>query len=262
MALFRKNNFVEREDGLVDYDYYNMSKKEQLLYTIFAAIVMFGVGFIFYKSVILSAVLMLTGLFFPGIMTKRIIEKRKAYLVLQFKDMLYSLSSALSAGNSFEMALKAALKDLHIIYPNDNTEIIMELEYIIRGIEMNETVETMFLQFAERAHIEDIDNFVDILVTCKRMGGDLNQVIRSTSNTIGEKIEIKQEITTMIAGKKFEFNVLMVLPIVMVFLLSYTAEDYMEPVFSTIAGRLVMTLAIGIFVIAYFVGSKITKINI
>ena len=80
----------------------------------------------------------------------------------------------------------------------------MELEYIIRGISMNNTVESMLQKFAERAHLEDVDNFVDIFVTCKRTGGDLIQVMRSTSNTIGEKIEVKQEIDTMIAGKKFD----------------------------------------------------------
>ena len=92
--------------------------------------------------------------------------------------MLYSLSSALSVGKSVETGLKDSLTDLRVIYPDPQTDILVELEYIIRGISMNNTVESMLQKFAERAHLEDVDNFVDIFVTCKRTGGDLIQVMR------------------------------------------------------------------------------------
>ena len=120
----------------------------------------------------------------------------------------------------------------------------------------------MFQQFADRAHIEDIDNFVDVFVTCKRAGGDIIEVIRSTSNTIGEKIEIKQDIATSLSGQKFEFQFLMVMPVAMILLLSVSAKDYMAPVFSGIIGRVVMTIAIGLFGVAYAVGSKIMNVEV
>jgi tight adherence protein B len=205
---------------------------------------------------------MVGGLYFPKIRTSQIITKRRAALTTQFKDMLYSLSSALSVGKSVEIGLRDALNDLAVIYPNPQTDIIVELSFIVRGLSMNETVENMFRQFAGRAHIGEIDNFVDVFTTCKRTGGDLMEIIRSTSAVIGDKIEVKQEISTLIAGKKFEFNILMVMPVVLVFLLTYSSGGYMEPVFVTLAGRVIMTLAIGIFVVAYLVGSKVMKIEI
>ena len=197
---------TEREDGLIDYNVYVMGTGEKAINIVFAAIVLFAVGYVFYHSIFLSALLMLLALKWPKIRTKQIIEKRKNQLTLQFKDMLYSLSSALSVGKSVESGIEDALKDLQVIYPDPQTEILLEMEYILRGIGMNNTTESMFSQFAERAHLEDIENFVDIFVTCKRTGGDLIEVMRSTSNTIGEKIEVKQEIETTISGKKYEFN--------------------------------------------------------
>ena len=229
---------------------------------IFAAVVLFLVGYVFYRNWILSAILMLFSVKFPEIRTKQIIEKRKNQLTLQFKDMLYSLSSALSVGKSVETGIRDSLQDLRVMYPDPNTDILREMEYILRGIGMNNTVEEMFAQFGERAHLEDIDNFVDIFVTCKRTGGDLIEVMRSTSNTIGEKIEVKQEINTMISGKKYEFNFMMILPVIMVEFLALTSGDYMDPVFTEPAGIAAMTAAIAIFAVAYVVGSKIMKIDI
>ncbi len=89
----------------------------------------------------------------PDIRTEQIIRKRKNQLTLQFKDM-YSLSSALSVGKSVETGLKDSLTDLRVIYPDPQTDILVELEYIIRGISMNNTVESMLQKFAERAHLK------------------------------------------------------------------------------------------------------------
>lgn len=253
---------VPRTDGLTDYNVYNMSTQEKAITMAAAAIVLFAVGFVFYHSIPLALLISLCCVKFPKIRTRQIIERRKRQLTLQFKDMLYSLSSALSVGKSVETGIRDSLQDLRVIYPDPNTNILRELEYILRGIGMNRTIEDMFGQFAERADLEDVDNFVDIFVTCKRTGGDLIEVMRSTSNTIGEKIEVKQEINTMISGKKYEFNAMMVLPIVMILFLTLTSGDYMDPVFQTLTGRLSMTVAIVIFVLAYIVGSRIMRIDI
>ena len=257
-----KPETVEREDGLTDYDVYEMGRQEKLLNLFLAAAVLFAVGYVFYHSKILSALLMLFALKWPKIRTRQIIEKRKKQLTLQFKDMLYSLASALAVGKSVESGIQDTLQDLKVIYPDPQTDILVEMEYILRGIGMNNTIEEMFGQFAERAHLEDIDNFVDIFVTCKRTGGDLMEVMRSTSNTIGEKIEVKQEIETTISGKKYEFQFMMVLPVILVLFLTVTSGDYMAPVFTEIVGRLAMTGAIVIFAAAYCVGSKIMNIQV
>ncbi|MBO4898416.1 MAG: type II secretion system F family protein [Clostridia bacterium] len=265
MGLFKKKDepeMVEREDGLIDYDVYVMSKEEKLLNIIIAAVVIFAIGYMCYHNLILSAVLSLLALKWPPMRVKQIIKKRHNELAIQFKDMLYSLSSSLSAGKSVETGLKECLQDLKIIYPDDETYIIKEISYIVRGVEMNETIEDMFAQFAERAHNEDIENFVDIFKTCKRTGGDMVQVIKTTSQTIGEKIEIKQEINTMISGKKFEFKALMIMPVFLILLLSVSSADYMEPVFTTAIGHIVMTVAIFLFAIAYIVGDKIMTIEV
>lgn len=265
MGLFKKKNepeMVEREDGLIDYDVYVLSKNEKILYTILAAIVIFAVGMIFYHSVILSLILSLFAFKFPKIRRGQIIAKRKRKLNIQFKDLLYSLSSSMVAGRSLEMAFKDALKDLEVIYPDPNTPIMQEVTYIIRCLEMNMTVEEAICQFSERAHIEDIESFGDIVRICKRTGGNLVEVIRSTSNMIGDKIETKNEIETTITAKKFESRILAVTPIAMLLILSMTSPDYMEPVFTTPVGAVVMTVAIALFVVAFLISEKIMNIEV
>lgn len=262
----------EAEDGgdgeetaagnLTDYDVYVMSGRERLLYILAAAVVIFAVGMIFYQKPVLALLLSLASLRFPKIRTRQIIRKRKKALELQFKDMLYALSSSMAAGRSLESAFRDALRDLEIIYPDPDTPIMRETAYIIRCIEMNMTVEDAISQFAARAHIEDIANFADVIRICKRSGGNLIEVIRSTSQMITDKIETKNEIETVITAKKFESRILTCTPIVMVAVLSTASPDYMAPVFQSAIGAIVMTIAIVMFVISFFIGEKIMDIEV
>ena len=253
---------IRKDKAIIDYDTYIMTGKEKTVYIILAAAAIYIIGFIFYRSFILAALLCPLALYYPKIRTKEIIEKRKNDLNLQFKDMLYALSSSLTAGKSVEMAFRDVLKDLSIIYPAPDTLIIREVELMLRKLTMNQTIESVLGDFAKRAHLEDVQNFVDVFHVCKRTGGNIVDIIRNTSNIINDKIEIKQEIDTMLAARRFEQKVLNIMPILMIVILSTSSADYMEPVFTTAAGRIVMTIAVVLLAAAYFVSKKIMKIKV
>ena len=104
----------QTNNGAVNYNVYHMSKGEKLLYILLAGALLYGLGYIFYQNVIISLLFSLLALKYPAIRTKAIIRKRKRQLTMQFKDMLYSLSSAVSAGNSVERALVIEIGRAHV----------------------------------------------------------------------------------------------------------------------------------------------------
>lgn len=260
----RKEEKIDEQEhqGLIEYDVYIMTTSERIFYLFVAALVLFIIGFIFYHNIILSLLITPFALLYPKMRTKEIIEKRKNDLNLQFKDMLYSLSSSFGAGKSVESSFKESLNDLAILYPDPDTYIIKEIQYIVRRIDMNETVEVALEDFALRSHLEDIQNFTDVFQTCKRTGGNLVEVIKNTSNILNDKIEIKQEISTVLSSKRFEQNILSIMPIFLIVVLSASSADYMEPVFSEPAGRLVMTIAVFLIAAGYFIAKKIMNIKV
>jgi Flp pilus assembly protein TadB len=259
-----QNTFTEEKahESLGDYNEYSMSIKERAAYSVMAGALIFAVIYIFYHSIIFSAIISVTGVFYPRFKKKSIIKKRKTELNIQFKDMLYSLSSSIAAGRSIELSYKEVLKDLSIQYTDTETSIIKEVDCIIRKINMNETVEEALVEFASRAHLEDIDNFVDVFLISKRTGGNMVEIIKNSSNIINDKIEIKMEIETMLAERKFEQKVLNVVPIAMIVILSETSSDYMTPIFTTIAGRASMTLCVLLLIISFLISKKIMDISI
>ena len=114
-----ESNSQEKDEGILnDYNEYKMSIREKVIYSALAGAVIFAIIYIFYHSLIFSALISFLGILYPKSKKKDIIKKRKSELNVQFKDMLYSLSSSISAGRSIESAFKEVLKDLNIQYPD------------------------------------------------------------------------------------------------------------------------------------------------
>ncbi|MDF2521721.1 MAG: Type secretion system domain [Clostridia bacterium] len=244
-----------------DYNTYQMKPMERLINIFIASAALMAVGYVFYRNLAMAALLTPISLYYPKIRRAQIIHKRKNELKLQFKDALQSLSSSLYAGRSFESALKGAVDDLLIQYEPDSY-IVQELTIIIRKLEANGTVENAFLEFAVRAHIEEIQTFAEVLDICKRTGGNLIMAIKSSADIISDKIEVYSEIQSILASKKLEQRILSVMPIAMVLMLSVSAMDFMMPVFTQAVGRIVMTISMAMFAAAYLISEKITNIEV
>ena len=239
-----------------------MPFKEKVYHIVKVVPVIYFLAYLFYESHLLCISLSFLAFAYPLIENKKIIKKQKSELNLQFKDMLYSLHSSLSAGKSIELAFMGMADDLRILYPGSDTYIVIEAIYIARKLEMNETIEASLDNFAERSGLEDVKNFAEVFKICKRTGGNIVEAIKRTTTIINDKIEIKQDIDTMVANKNLERKVLNVMPVIILTLLSFTAKDYIEPIYKFTAGRIVMSIAFVLITISYFISKKIMNIEI
>ena len=181
---------------------------------------------------------------------------------MQFKDMLYSLSSAVSAGNSVERALVIARDDMVSQYGESNVFIVQELELMVSRISINLNIEDVFADFAERSGLEDIKTFADIFEVAKRTGGNLVQIIRRTTDVIADKIEVETEIDTALSGKKMEQKVVTIMPIALTLFMTVSTDGFMDPIFTTLSGRLVSTVALALILAGALWSNSITNIEI
>lgn len=255
-------NQPEQEAGHgIDYSVYNMSVLEWILYACLAGAVLFLAGYIFYQNIILSTLFALFGMLYPKMRKKQIIENRKNKLNLQFKDMLYSLSSAVGAGNSVESAISVALEDMKQQYNDPNVFIIKELSLMKVRLQTNRTIEDVFNDFAQRSHLEDVETFANIFQIAKRTGGNIIDIIRNTTQIIADKIEVSQEIETMLSGQKAEQKVLTIMPFLLVLFMTKTSGGFMDPIFTTVAGRVVATISLAVILLANIWSKKIASIK-
>lgn len=240
-----------------NYNEYKYTRREWLLYFLQGAFMGAIAGFLFYSSLWGIIILMAYGLFYAQDKKKQLIQERKWQLNLEFRDGLSSISAALNAGYSAENAFTEAVKDLKLMYSSEAL-IVCEFESIVRQIHMNRTVEDLLKDFADRSNIDDIKNFAEVFVTAKRTGGDLIKIIRSTGNTIGDKIEVKREILTMITAKKFESGIMNLIPFCIILYLKVFSPGFLSPLYHNLFGILFMSLML----LVYYAVVQMTKLII
>lgn len=246
---------------MIDYNSYKYSREELLKYTIIGLSVTSMIAYLFYKSIIVVILFSPACFIYLRKKKKMLMEKRKWQLNLEFREGLISLSAALNAGYSIENAIREAVHDLQLMYDNESL-IIKEFEYIVTQLSMNKTVEEALKEFALRSNVEDISNFAEIFTTAKRTGGDIIKIIKTTSKNIGDKIEIKRQIITMITAKKFEANIMNLIPFGIILYLWISTPGFLDPLYHNIFGNMIMTITLALYFLAYKVSEKIMDINV
>lgn len=189
------------------------------------------------------------------------IKERKVRLLLQFREAMYALASSLAAGRSVEQAFVQSLCDLKVIFHED-ADILSEWSLIVERLRMNETIEAALMDFASRADVEDIHNFVSVFLMAKRNGGDLMRIIRDTTRIINDRIEIQEEINVLITQKRFEQRILSYIIPGMILFFNVTSPAFLQPLYTGMTGRLIMTFAMILYMISDIIGKKIVAIEV
>ena len=263
LPTFKKEPYEEKTGifgDAIDYSVYHMSAVQKAVTFACGAAGGYLTGYLFYESILLS---LITGLLCGGILLpvrrNYIIKKRRETLLLQFKDALESLNTSIGAGENTTDAFLTAQKDMEYQYSEDSY-IARELATINEGICNNINLEVMLLDLSDRSGLEDINSFANVFETCFRKGGNVKEVIKNTYQIICDKIDIAQEIKTMVAAQTNEQHVMMVMPVAFVFLLKMLGDEVID--LTSSSGRSATTVAVVLFVAAFLIGKKILDIKV
>jgi len=224
-------------------------------------LVMFSIAQIFYDNILFSCICGLCVFLFIERYKGFLEEKRKRMLRDQFKDFLYSLSASLATGRQLQSSLKEATINLGYIYSADSP-LMLELKGMVNSMEENrESEEQILTGFAHRSKVEDISNFVEVYLSCRETGGDLNMVVSNASTILIEKMMIEKDIKVMTSQKKFEGKIISAMPILVIMLLNIASPGYLDKLYETTPGRIIMTIALAGICLAYAWTDQIMKIE-
>lgn len=288
MKLFQKKDEPEKEPqyykaavtniATLNYKVYYMSKKEAAAYFVLAFVIGAAVGYLFYGGLakdefgqatlltwILNAAIsvvvgFVAGKLFLPVRTEQIIHKRRQQLSNQFRDMLDGLTTSLGAGNNVADSFRAVKEDLQMQY-EEGAYILRELDVILAGMQNGVPIEDMLYDFGVRSGIDDIKSFAEVFKVSYRKGGNMKDIIRNTHAILNDKMEIREDIETVVTSNKTEQNMMIVMPIVLIAVIKGMSPEFAAN-FATVTGVISTTIAIGCFVAAYYIGKMILDIDV
>lgn len=251
----------QTESCIITYEDYRMTPKEYVKYGMqgFCVVILFA--YFFYHSYIAVFLLSPYVYYFLQKKRKELCLKRKQELCLQFRDMILSLSECLYAGYSVENAFREVYRDMHLLHGGDAL-ICQEICHIIISLENNAVLEKLLSDLGNRSGVDDIRDFGEIFAIGKRSSGDLKEIIRSSAAVIGEKIEIKRDIRTLISAKVFEQKIMSVVPFAIILYISVTSKGFFAPLYHNAAGIVIMTGCLFVYVLSGYLSGKIIGIEV
>ncbi len=244
-----------------DYDRYIFSIKEIVRYVLEGFLIVAVVSYFFYRSVVIALLISPAVIFYLKMKKDELCKQRKRRLNLQFKDALKSINDSLQAGYSMENAFVEAYRDM-VEYHGADSLIAKELAGIRSGIRNNMPVEDLMDDMGKRSGVEDIQDFAGILRVGKQSGGNLSTLFENSMLVMEEKIAVKEEIQTLISAKKLESRIMCIIPFGIIFYLDMTSKGYFDALYADMAGHIIMTICLGIYIFAVRMMERIMDIEI
>lgn len=189
------------------------------------------------------------------------VRKRKEALLAQFKEMLLILGGAMEAGYSLERGLRHAAAELKRLY-GPQSDMVWELYRIMETMDLNKTAEEALKDLAARSGLEDIENFSRVFAAAHRGSGSMSRVICSAARTMSRKHRTEEEIKTLTASRRMEQRILFVMPFFLLAYLDLTSPGFLDVMYGTAAGRLIMVLCLAAGAGSWAVSERMMRIEV
>lgn len=213
-------------------------------------------AFFFYRSIWAVLPLSVIGGMYFRTLQKRNIRRNRMDLERQFRECIRSVAASLKAGYAVENAFRESEQDMLMLF-GKRSAIYRELELIRRGLVLNITLEELLRSLAERSGSDAIGQFAEVFAIAKRGGGNLPEIIRESSSLISQQIDSRQEIQTLLSGRRMEQNIMKLVPFGILTYISVSNPGYFRDLYGNLRGVVIMTVLLGIYLVAYYMGDHI-----
>ena len=242
-----------------DYRIYEFDKKEKVMSFFEGFLINVMISILFYNSLIAMIPGILLVLFYFKEKKHVFARKRTQGMRKELKEFLNALIAALQTGRSLENAFIEATKDLRR-YTEKDTPLVLELKQICVRISLGEPMEKMLTEFSRRSHLEELEYFSEVFSIGKRSGGNIVAIMKNTIRMIQERMEAEEEIATTITEKKLEFQLMTIIPLVIILYLRMGAGNLIHSLYGNVTGVCVMTVWLAIYGGCYLYGKRLLEI--
>lgn len=173
----------------------------------------------------------------------------------QLVDLLQVVAGGLTAGQSFLQALSAASREI-------GEPIGSEIQLLMSEVELGATMEGALERLRDRVRDEDLSLVIDAVMIQRRVGGNLSEVLNNIAWTIRERIRIRGEIKALTGQARMSGWMLAGLPVGLAAVLTMINPAYMEPLFYTDLGRLLLGGAVMSELFGFAVMQKIANVKV
>jgi tight adherence protein B len=209
---------------------------------------------IFGGNIITAIALGLIGIAIPPILVKNAHKKREELFNKQLSESLIIMGNSLRGGFTFMQAMESVSTDMQPPISSEFAKVLREIHY---GVKQDAALTHM----VERVKSKDLELLVSAVLTSQQVGSNLSEILDTISETIGDRIKIKQEIRVMTSQGRISGIVIGALPIFIILAIMVMNPEYFAGFFESFIGKILITLSIVLEVIGFAIINKIVDLK-
>jgi tight adherence protein B len=153
----------------------------------------------------------------------------------QFANVLPLVASTLRAGHSFERALES----LSRTQPNPMAQ---ELELVLKEVRLGATLDEALQSLLQRFPIRDLEILITAISISRRVGSNLAEVFSKVSDMVQTRQNLKNRLSSLTAQGRVQGWIAIIMPIALLLIVRLMAPDYLDPLFHTSKGHIVLLI--------------------
>jgi tight adherence protein B len=186
-------------------------------------------------------------------MVKR--QRRFSLFEEQFPEAMDLLGRAVRAGHAFTTGFELIGKELSDPVAE---EFRIAFQQQNLGLPLRDALQNM----AVRMPLPDVRIFVSSLQIQRESGGNLGEILDTTSYVVRERFKLRRQIQIFTAEGRMSSYMLTAIPFVALAAMQVLQPDYIRPLFIDPRGQMALTVAVILQVIGYIVIKRIIKIKV
>jgi tight adherence protein B len=182
-------------------------------------------------------------------------EKRSSLLVAQMVDGLTIMANGIKSGLSVPQSMERVVETL----PNPLSQ---EFSLVLSKMKLGLSLEEALIEFGNRVTRPDVQMFVVSINILKETGGNLAETFTTIVKVIRERQKIEQKIEAMTTQGKTQGMIVSAVPVVIIAIFYFSDRTYIEPLFNTTLGVILLVIMVGLIAVAGVLIKKIVTIKV
>jgi len=173
----------------------------------------------------------------------------------QLPEALDFLARSMRAGHAFSISLEMIGTEM----PDPMGQ---EFRALFAEHNLGAPIEVAMANFGKRVPLLDVRLFISSVALQRQTGGNLSEVLTRLAFLIRERFRLRGQVKAASAHGRLTSAVLTILPIVMIFALSFVAPGYLPTMVKDPDGRYMIAAAVLFQILGYIIMRKIVNIKV
>jgi tight adherence protein B len=182
------------------------------------------------------------------------IVRRMAVFESQFVDSLGLAARSLRAGHPLIGSFRLISEEIGEPVGTMFGEIVQQQ---MLGLSLEQAVQ----KSAAMSRSSDMRLFATSVLIQLRSGGNLADMMDRLASVVRDRMKLNRRVRVLTAQTQFSKRVLLALPVVMFIVLSLINAKYMEPLYNTLTGQIMLIVAVGLLILGAWLMNRMAVLK-